>query len=62
MNAATKTAVDWAAIWPLLEADMQKIAIMSMDWQRQLLANGDLASNILKFAETVRQETFKNGC
>ncbi|MDP3844057.1 MAG: elongation factor P maturation arginine rhamnosyltransferase EarP [Oxalobacteraceae bacterium] len=56
-NAATtitNAAVDWAAIWPLLEADMQEIAIMSMDWQRQLLAHGDLASNLLKFAETVR--------
>lgn len=53
-NAATKTTVDWAAIWPLLEADIQKIAIMSIDWQRQLLANGDLTSNLLKFSETVR--------
>lgn len=53
-TTATNAAVDWAALWPLLEADMQKIAIMSIDWQRQLLANGDLASNLLKFAETVR--------
>lgn len=53
-NAAMETAADWAALWPLLEADLQKIAIMSADWQRQLVANGDLASNLLKFAETVR--------
>ena len=53
-NAATATAVDWAALWPLFEADMQKIATMSVDWQRQLSANGDLASNLLKFAETVQ--------
>ena len=53
-NAAAKTAVDLAAIWPAFEADMQKIAVMSMEWQRQLLANGDLASNLLKFAETVQ--------
>ena len=53
-TTATNAAVDWAALWPLLEADMQKIAIMSIDWQRQLLANGDLASNLLKFAETVQ--------
>ena len=53
-NAATKTTVDWAAIWPRLEADMQEIAIISVDWERQLLAHGDLASNLLKFAETVR--------
>ena len=53
-NAAMKTAADWAVLWPLLEADLQKIAIMSADWQRQLAANGNLASNLLKFAETVR--------
>lgn len=53
-NAATTAAVDWAALWPLLEADMQQIAIMSVDWQRQLMANGDLASNLLKFAQTTR--------
>ncbi len=53
-TTATNAAVDWAAIWPPLEADMQKITIMSIDWQRQLLANGDLASNLLKFAETVQ--------
>ena len=51
---ATTAAVDWAAIWPLLKADMQKIAIMSLDWQRQMAAHGDLASNLLQFAKTVR--------
>lgn len=56
-NAAAtvaNAAVDWAALWPLLEADMQKIALMSGDWERQLAAHGDLASNLLQFAETVR--------
>ncbi|MEO6354656.1 MAG: elongation factor P maturation arginine rhamnosyltransferase EarP [Burkholderiaceae bacterium] len=61
-NAATtitNAAVDWAALWPLLEADLQKIAIMTVDWQRQLSANGDLASNLLQFSETVRCGIFK---
>lgn len=53
-NEATKQAVDWAAIWALFEADLPKIAIMSTDWQRQMLENGDLATNLLKFAETVQ--------
>ena len=55
-NEATKEtaeAVDWAALWPQFEADLPKIAIMATDWQRQLLGNGDLASNLLKFAKTV---------
>jgi uncharacterized repeat protein (TIGR03837 family) len=56
-NAAakeTKETIDWAAIWSSFEADMPKIAGMSIAWQRQLLANGDLASNLLQFAETVK--------
>lgn len=53
-NTATTKAVDWAKIWPQLKAELPNIAIMSMNWRRQLLANGDLASNLLKFAETVR--------
>ncbi|AMO96111.1 conserved hypothetical protein, PP_1857 family [Collimonas fungivorans] len=53
-NEAKKEAVDWATLWPSFAADMPKIAIMAMDWQQQMLANGDLAGNLLKFAETVR--------
>ena len=53
-NAATTTALDWSAMWPRLEADMKKIANLSTDWQDQLLANGDMVSNLLKFAETVQ--------
>jgi uncharacterized repeat protein (TIGR03837 family) len=53
-NEATKAAVDWSALWPAFAADMPKIAMMAMDWQQQMLANGDLAGNLLKFAETVR--------
>ncbi|AEK62593.1 elongation factor P maturation arginine rhamnosyltransferase EarP [Collimonas fungivorans] len=53
-NEAAKKTADWAALWASLAADMPKIAIMAMDWQRQMLANGDLACNLLKFAKTVR--------
>lgn len=53
-NAAAKTVVDWAVLWPQLAADLQKIAYMSEDWQRQLLENGDLTSNLLQFSDTVR--------
>jgi uncharacterized repeat protein (TIGR03837 family) len=53
-NEATKKAVNWRSLWALFEADMPKIAIMATDWQHQMLANGDLTSNLLKFAETVR--------
>ncbi|RXZ33354.1 elongation factor P maturation arginine rhamnosyltransferase EarP [Oxalobacteraceae bacterium CAVE-383] len=52
-NGAAKASVDWAALWKPFAADMPEIAAMSEDWQRQMLANGDLASNLLRFAETV---------
>lgn len=53
-NAVAKTVVDWAVLWPQLAADLQKIACMSEDWQRQMLENGDLTSNLLQFSDTVR--------
>ncbi|MES2935733.1 MAG: elongation factor P maturation arginine rhamnosyltransferase EarP [Pseudomonadota bacterium] len=53
-NGAAKTAIDWSELWASLEADMQKIIVSTTDWQRKILENGDLASNLLKFAETVR--------
>ena len=43
-----------AGIWPLLESELPKIAIMSTHWERQMLESGDFASNLLRFAETVR--------
>lgn len=48
------TTVDWAAIWPAFAADMPEIAEKAADWQRQMLANGDLSSNLLKFVDTVK--------
>ncbi len=41
-------------LWRSFQADMPKIACRSADWQRQMLANGDLASNLLKFACSLR--------
>ena len=52
-NGAAGDAIDVAALWRDMQADLQNIARLSMDWERVLLANGDLATNLLKFAETV---------
>ncbi|ABR89496.1 Uncharacterized conserved protein [Janthinobacterium sp. Marseille] len=49
---ADETA-DWSVLWPAVEADMAEISGKSADWQRQMLKNGDLASNLLKFATTL---------
>ncbi len=45
--------VNWSALWLPFEAGMPKIACRSADWQRQMLANGNLASNLLEFAARV---------
>ncbi|OGB23171.1 MAG: epf adjacent protein [Burkholderiales bacterium RIFCSPLOWO2_02_FULL_57_36] len=47
--------VNWAALWPSFQADMPKIACRSAEWKWQVLVNGDLTSNLLKFARASRQ-------
>ncbi len=46
---------DWSALWPQFQADIPKIACRSAEWQWQVLTNGDLASNLLKFAYSLRK-------
>ena len=53
-NGAEKEPVDWHAAWSEFQAEMPKIAIMSLKWQDQLTLNGDLASNLLTFVNIVR--------
>jgi uncharacterized repeat protein (TIGR03837 family) len=55
-----KEQANWSALWPLFQTDMPKIAERAADWQRQMLANGDLASNLLKFAASLRSTTAEN--
>ena len=45
---------DLAENWSLFAADLPKIAMMSTNWELQMMENGDFTSNLLKFAETVR--------
>lgn len=51
---------DWPALWLSFQADMPKIVHRTVDWQRQMLANGDLASNFLEFAGTLQSVTREN--
>jgi hypothetical protein len=39
---------------------MPGIVGRAADWQRQMLANGDLATNLLKFAASLRLVTAEN--
>jgi len=53
-NGAQAEAADWPALWSALLADRVLIAARSADWQARMLANGDLASNLLAFAASLR--------
>jgi uncharacterized repeat protein (TIGR03837 family) len=52
----TEEQASWSMLWPQFQADMPKIAYRSADWQRQMLANGDLAGNLLKFAVSLMRK------
>lgn len=52
-NQAAADISDVDVLWPALYADLPELAKLSMNWQQQLLANGDLVSNLLKFVESV---------
>jgi uncharacterized repeat protein (TIGR03837 family) len=40
--------------WLRLQADMPALVNRAADWRRQMLENGDLASNLLKFAASIQ--------
>lgn len=46
---------DWPALWQAFQADMPTIARRTDDWHREMLANGDLAGNLLDFAQSLRR-------
>jgi uncharacterized repeat protein (TIGR03837 family) len=47
-------APGWAAQWRRFRDEMPPMAARAVDWQQQMLANGDLATNLLQFAATLR--------
>jgi uncharacterized repeat protein (TIGR03837 family) len=50
----TGESPDWAAQWRRFRDEMPQMAVHAVDWQQQMLANGDLATNMLQFAATLR--------
>jgi uncharacterized repeat protein (TIGR03837 family) len=44
---------DWAALWSALRGDLPAIGARSAQWQAEMLAHGDLASNLLAFARAL---------
>jgi hypothetical protein len=46
---------NWRAAWSQFAADLPTVTALSANWQQQMLENGDLASNLLKFSCSLRQ-------
>ncbi|WLI91704.1 elongation factor P maturation arginine rhamnosyltransferase EarP [Massilia sp. R2A-15] len=53
-NGAMGEDASVADAWRPFQEDMERIAGRSAEWQAQMLANGDLVSNMLKFAASKR--------
>jgi uncharacterized repeat protein (TIGR03837 family) len=45
---------DWSALWRAFQAAIPEVADRSAHWQREMLANGDLATNLLSFASSLK--------
>jgi uncharacterized repeat protein (TIGR03837 family) len=45
---------DWPALWTSLQAGLPAITERNVEWQTLMLANGDLVSNLLDFARSLR--------
>ena len=53
-GAGDGAPADWRGLWTSLQADLPTIARRNVGWQAQMLANGDLVSNLLEFARSLR--------
>jgi len=59
-NGAEGATLDWGKCWQRFERDCSNVASMAPEWQGQLLMNGDLTTNLLKFILSVKQKTREN--
>ncbi|MFC5479212.1 elongation factor P maturation arginine rhamnosyltransferase EarP [Massilia suwonensis] len=53
-NGAAANTADWSVLWSALQADKARIEARSSEWQARMLENGDLATNLLAFAVSLR--------
>ncbi len=51
---------NWAELWSHMQADLPYITRRSVDWKAKVLAHGDLAANLLNFAEARRSLASEN--
>lgn len=47
-------AMNWPALWASFQADLPTMRARAEAWQREMLANGDLTSNLLAFCRALR--------
>src|SRR5690606_7285274 len=59
-NAASDQDASWAESWLHVQAELPEITNRAAEWQRMMLANGDMTANLLKFAVALRSEAAKN--
>ena len=52
---------DWTMLWRLFQADMPQMLARAESWRTQMLANGDLVSNLVHFAGALRSSALENG-
>jgi uncharacterized repeat protein (TIGR03837 family) len=53
-DSGPDAAADWRALWPALQAVMPAAASRAAEWQQQMAAHGDLATNLLRFAASLK--------
>ena len=53
-------ALRWSGLWPEFYADMPRIMARAADWQLEMLANGDLSTNLLRFASSLQSGAQQN--
>ncbi len=58
-NGADDGAGSARQLWPALQSMLPTIAERAKEWQAQMAENGDLASNLLRFAPSIRSENGK---
>lgn len=59
-NDDSADSATWNAIWPPFLDDLPNIAKRTTDWQQEIAANGDFASNLLNFAAALRSVPAEN--
>jgi len=53
---STEGGAGWSGIWPVFHADLQRMKSRAVEWERQMLENGDFASNLMVFIAARQSE------